>query len=205
MVSLKLLSTVDMRLSQPKGKTNNDTAVLGGLTLVIVMGDFYQFPPVVGRSLWTHPVTAAEIYGKGIWNHFTSVITLTEQMRQHNNKPFQAMLRRARKGLLNNDDVAILNNKVAATIPIHNADEQVVIVQQNAIRHTINRIQIRRFAKANNRDVILFPTQHARTKKDGGQIVDDTDLLTLQDGKGSCIGPSLLYYCRGMPVGFDPC
>lgn len=64
-------------------------------------------------------------------------------MQQHNNKPFQAMLKRARKGLLNNDNVAILKNKVAATIFIYNADEQVVIVQQNAIRHTINRIQIR--------------------------------------------------------------
>ncbi len=66
MVSLKLLSTIDMYLSQAKGKTNNDTAVLGGLALVIVMGDFYQFPPVVRRSLWTHPVTSEEIHGKGI-------------------------------------------------------------------------------------------------------------------------------------------
>ncbi len=41
MISLKLLSTVDMYLSQAKGKTNNETAVLGGLALVIVMGDFY--------------------------------------------------------------------------------------------------------------------------------------------------------------------
>lgn len=51
MVSLKLLSTVDMRLSQAKGKTHNDTAVLGGFALIIVMGDFYQFLPLVGRSL----------------------------------------------------------------------------------------------------------------------------------------------------------
>ncbi len=77
-----------MHLSQAKGKTNNGTAVLDGLALVIVMGDFYQFPPVVGRSLWTHPVTSEEIYGKGIWNQFTSIITLTEQMRQHDDKPF---------------------------------------------------------------------------------------------------------------------
>ncbi len=66
MVSLKLLLTVDMHLSQAKGKTNNDTTVLGGLALVIVMEDFYQFPPVVRRSLWTHPIISKEIYGKGI-------------------------------------------------------------------------------------------------------------------------------------------
>ena len=50
MVFLKLLSTVNIRLSQAKGKTNNNIAILGGLALVIIMGDFYQFPPVVGRS-----------------------------------------------------------------------------------------------------------------------------------------------------------
>lgn len=67
-VFLKLQSTVEIRLSQAKGKTNNDTAVLGGLLLVIVMGDFYQFPPVVERSLWIYPITSDEIYGKGVWN-----------------------------------------------------------------------------------------------------------------------------------------
>ncbi len=66
MVSLKLLSTVDIRLSQAKGNTNNTTAVLGGLVLVIIMGDFYKFPLVVERSLWTHLITSEEIHGKGI-------------------------------------------------------------------------------------------------------------------------------------------
>ncbi len=80
MVSLRLLEMIDMRLSQAKSKTNNDTAVLGGLALVIVMGDFYQFLPVTGRSLWIDPVTEEEIHGKSIWNQFTSVITLIEQM-----------------------------------------------------------------------------------------------------------------------------
>ena len=78
-------------------------------------------------------------------------------MRQHNDKLFQAMLRRAKKGLFNNNNVAILNNKIEAIIPIYNADEQVVIVQQNTTQYTINQIQIRRFAKANNCNVILFP------------------------------------------------
>ncbi len=111
-----------------KGKTNNDTAVLGGLALVIVMGDFYQFSSVTGRSLWTDPVTEEEIHGKSIWNQFTSVITLTEQMRQYNATPFQEMLTRARKGLLNVDNITILNSKVAVTIPILNPNKHVVMV-----------------------------------------------------------------------------
>lgn len=39
---------------------------------------------------------------------------------------------RVRRGLLNNNDVAILNSKVAVTVPILNPDEQMVIVQYNA-------------------------------------------------------------------------
>ena len=39
-----------------------------------------------------------------------------------------------------------------------------------------------------------------RTKKEGGQVVEDRELLTIQDGEGKCLGPGLLYYCRGMPA-----
>ncbi len=66
MVSLRLLGMIDMRLSQAKGQTNNDTAVLGRLALIIDMGDFYQFHPVTRRSLWTDLVTEEQIHGKSI-------------------------------------------------------------------------------------------------------------------------------------------
>lgn len=65
-VFLRLLGMIDMRLGQAKSKTNNDNAILGGLALVIVMEDFYQFFPITGRSLWTGPITKKEIYGKSI-------------------------------------------------------------------------------------------------------------------------------------------
>ena len=65
-VSLKLLGMIDMRLSQAKGKTNNDTAVLRGLPLIIVMRDFYRFSLVIGRSSWTSLITEEEIHGKSI-------------------------------------------------------------------------------------------------------------------------------------------
>ena len=66
MVFLKLLSTIDMRLSQVEGNANNDIIVLDSLVLVIFMEDFYQFPPIIGRFLWTYLVTSEEIYNKGI-------------------------------------------------------------------------------------------------------------------------------------------
>lgn len=51
MVFLKLLLTIDIHLIETKGKTNNNIPILGGLALIIIMGDFYQFFLIVRRSL----------------------------------------------------------------------------------------------------------------------------------------------------------
>ncbi len=155
---------------------------------------------MVRRSLWIYPVISKEIHSKDIWNQFTSIITLIEQMQYLNNKLFQAMMTKARKDLFNIDNVTIVNSKIVVTILILNLDKQDVIVQQNAIWHTINRIQIKRFAKVHNRNIIIFSTEYLRTKKDGSQIVDNTNLLNVQDGKETCIGPGILYYCKIMLV-----
>lgn len=65
-ISLRLLVTIDMHLNQTKSKTNNDIAVLDDLSLIIVMGDFYQFLPVNTRSLWNRLITKKKIYGQSI-------------------------------------------------------------------------------------------------------------------------------------------
>ena len=122
-VFLKLLGTVNMRLSQAKNKTNNNFAVLSGLTLIIVKRDFYQFQYINARSLQTCAIIKKKIYNKGIQYLFTSVITLTEQMQQHENKLFKAMLTRARKSLFNNNNIIVLNNKVIARISILNLNK----------------------------------------------------------------------------------
>ena len=80
-MSLKFLATVDAQLSLAKEKPDTNTAVFGGLAIVILMGDFYQFPPAVGRLLWKKAITTNKLHGKAIWNHFTLVIILTQQMR----------------------------------------------------------------------------------------------------------------------------
>ena len=38
------------------------------------------------------------------------------------------MLTRTKKGFFNNNDILLLNNKIAAIIPIWNADEPVVMI-----------------------------------------------------------------------------
>lgn len=66
MVSLKLLSIVDICLNQAKSETNNDTLILGSLVLIIIIRDFYQFLLVIRRYLLIHPITSEKIHGKKI-------------------------------------------------------------------------------------------------------------------------------------------
>ena len=57
MISLKLLSSMDSKIRQAKGSDKTSTALFGGLSLVIFLGDFFQFSPVGGRPLWNERTT----------------------------------------------------------------------------------------------------------------------------------------------------
>ncbi len=60
MVSLNLLTTVDLHLGKAKASHENSSAVLSGLPVVIFLGDFFQFCPVTRRSLWEVPLNLHE-------------------------------------------------------------------------------------------------------------------------------------------------
>lgn len=120
MLDLKMFATIDQQLLQAKSLPRDSTAIFGGLSVVLLMGDFYQFAPVVGRALWEEPKTKLEEHGKLLWQSLTHVITLTQQMRQQQDTEFQSLLQRARKGQLSQYDVDILNTiKSSVLFPSH--------------------------------------------------------------------------------------
>lgn len=47
-ILLKLLIIVNIELNQAKTKSNNNTVVLDGLAIMILIEDFYQFSSIVG-------------------------------------------------------------------------------------------------------------------------------------------------------------
>ncbi len=51
MVELEILSNIGKKLAKVCGFSNSCTTVFGGLPIVIVIGDFYQFPPIAGCFL----------------------------------------------------------------------------------------------------------------------------------------------------------
>ncbi len=107
MVDLAWLSRINQRCAYLKGLPDSSTQLFGGLDIVILMGDFFQFSPVNrgARALWQAPQNPAEEEGKVVWESFKNIVMLTESMRQSSDLPFQAMLHRARGGHLNQDDL----------------------------------------------------------------------------------------------------
>ena len=82
MLDLKMLATIDQQLLHAKGLPRELMAIFGGLSLILLMGDFYQFAPIAERALWEEPTIKIKEHGKHLWQSLTNVITLTQQMRQ---------------------------------------------------------------------------------------------------------------------------
>ena len=199
MVSLDFLATINLHFSRAKSLYKNLSVVLGRLSIIIFLGDFFQFSPVTRRSLWEVLLSSHEKHGQYIWHYFTDIISLTKQMRQQSDIVFQQLLKRARTGRLTQEDVDLLNSKVVKELPTSNDLSSVVVIQTNAKRHLINRHQIYVIAREKSQNVYIFLASHTRSKIRGGNLVSGKKLFQVQD-RGTVIGPGLLYYTEGMPI-----
>ena len=81
MLELEMLSNMAKQLAKARDLSNNSTAVFGSLPIFIVMGDFYQFPSIIGHPLWEEFQTDEDHNGKTLWLSFSLVIMLTKQMQ----------------------------------------------------------------------------------------------------------------------------
>ena len=75
------------------------------LSLVIIMGDFYQFAPIQRRVFWGNSIGEEEVYKKSFRSRFTSILILIEQMCQKTDLRYWKMLKRVKEGKLDLQDV----------------------------------------------------------------------------------------------------
>ncbi|KAL3494400.1 hypothetical protein BJX62DRAFT_223194 [Aspergillus germanicus] len=68
MIDLSSLSIINNHCKSARSLDRSSPDLFGGLPVVILMGDFCQFPPVRGQPLWKIPQTEAEHVGKLIIN-----------------------------------------------------------------------------------------------------------------------------------------
>ncbi|KAJ6436571.1 hypothetical protein O9K51_10813 [Purpureocillium lavendulum] len=95
----------------------------GGIPVVLLMGDFHQFAPVLETSLLISrfpdrpeaPMRQATIShhsGCRLWHMFKTVVLLEEQVRARNDPQFGALLDRVRNGLQSQQDLDLLNANI---------------------------------------------------------------------------------------------
>jgi hypothetical protein len=199
MVDLRTLARINERCKMARCLSADSPELFGGVPMVVLMGDFYQFPPVQGLPLWRQPEAnrEEEIIGLDIWHRFRSVILLDEQMRQAQDLAFQKLLTRTRDSQLTDDDVALLNSKLISDSAIMDSDVTVFIVRLNVLRHSINHLCMVTFAKRHNQKIYLFPGEHSRLPSFYQICLED--IFRQQDEGVAVPAPGLLMYTRGMP------
>ncbi len=91
--------------------------------------------------------------------------------------------------MLTQADVSMLNEKVVTSLTLNDPLNNIVIVQWNKTRHLVNHLQIERFARSISHDIVIFPAQHSRTRRDRRKTILQKDLFSIQDGDRGVTGP----------------
>ena len=202
MVDLSMLSTIENQCKIARSLDRDSTELFGGLPIIILMGDFHQFPPVRGPALWKEPRKGNDGDAKGqlIWHQFTDVIILDQQMRQAQDPAFRSLLARGRAAAWTEDDLRMLNSKVITSLFTPELANATTVVKRNTLRHHLNRLQIEHFARSRSQRIYVFPALHTRIKSTGRSCVRAEDLLGLQDQSTKIPFPGLFLYTSDMPA-----
>ncbi|CEJ61920.1 hypothetical protein PMG11_10436 [Penicillium brasilianum] len=80
MMDLRMISVIDNQCKIVKALDRSSPDLFGGLPVVIFIGDFFQFPPVLGPALWREPRRGMneDENGRLLWHQFKQVIILDE-------------------------------------------------------------------------------------------------------------------------------
>lgn len=169
-VSMVRADTFDYIDRLMKHAKQNDL-LFGGIQLIIV-GDFYQLPPVVVREEATMLKTAGYnspfVFSSKAFSGFTALI-LDEVLRQKGDPDFIDILHSARTGSVADKQIDVLNKQVA-----NSADLRIKLTATNSIAEAINRDELNKLEQ---------PTVCFKAEKYGYWPATPTDeLLNLRVG-----------------------
>lgn len=202
MMDLSMLSVINNHCKTARSLDRGSPDFFGALPIVILMGDFFQFPPVRGPALWKEPRrgNAEDEDGRLLWHQFKNVIILDEQMRQSTDPPFRCLLHRARASTLSEDDLYLLNSRVISSLVAPHLDAATTVVKLNSLRHQVNRIRMEHFAKTHCQKIYAFPAHHTRTRSTGPvNLRLRVDDLLQQPDQGTRIPfPGMFLYTQNM-------
>lgn len=142
---MKLLISIDKQLEKIKRISPYSIAVFDRLSLVVLIGDYYQLAPIWVKPLWDNLVGKEEVYGKSFWGRFTLVLMQIEQICLKIDIFFQDLLKRAREENLDSRDVSTMNQRLGLQSLTSGFLNTVIIVQKNKSRYLVKQLHIESF------------------------------------------------------------
>ena len=148
MVSRKFLAQISASIADGKNLAGDRKDLPFGGVNVILVGDFHQFPPIAGKSLYwpIDPVkdNAEESLGRMLYEQFKTVVRLKEQVRVVDPE-WLDLLHHVRNGSCRAKHIEMLHSLIISnpTCPETNFDnapwnEAVLITPRHAVRHRWN-------------------------------------------------------------------
>ncbi|KAM4064312.1 PIF1-like helicase [Hirsutella rhossiliensis] len=182
----------------------------GGMPVVLLMGDFYQFAPRAGNKPTNHhtagpnrdpPLRQATIShhsGCRLWHLFKTVVLLEDQVRARNDPQLRALLDRVRNGRQTHEDLILLNANIVGRSQITFHDGLRAITPLNRTRWALNMEAVVGWARFNQRHIRIFVSTHTWRS---GTLSPDIVARTIGQGDDSaCKVPGVLFYAQGIPV-----
>ncbi|KAJ6436458.1 L-fucose-proton symporter [Purpureocillium lavendulum] len=181
----------------------------GGIPVVLLMGDFYQFAPVRETSLLVDRVanpasarlsqaTVAHHRGFSLWLMFKTVVLLDEQIRARDDPELRALLDRVRHGTQTWQDLDLLNTKLVDRSDITFSNGLRAITPLNRNRWSLNMQAVVDWARFNGRHISVFVSTH--TWRRAGLSQYEIAQAIEQGDDSKCKVPGIFFYAQGMPV-----
>ncbi|KAM4066710.1 PIF1-like helicase [Hirsutella rhossiliensis] len=181
----------------------------GGMPVVLLMGDFYQFAPVRETSLLIirppdrtetplRQATISHHSGCRLWHLFKTVVLLEDQVRARNDPQLRALLDRVRNGRQTHEDLSLLNANIVGRSQITFHDGLRAITPLNRTRWALNMEAVVGWARFNKRHIRIFVSTHTWRN---GTLSPNLIARTIGQGDDSaCKVPGVFFYAQGMPV-----
>ncbi|XP_044715943.1 PIF1-like helicase domain-containing protein [Hirsutella rhossiliensis] len=179
----------------------------GGMPVVLLMGDFYQFAPVRETSLLIiRPPDRTETPATG--DHLSPQrlqIVASVQNRgaprrpspRTQRSPTRALLDRVRNGRQTHQDLSLLNANIVGRSQITFHDGLRAITPLNRTRWALNEAVVG-WARFNKRHIRIFVSTH--TWRSGALSPDIVARTVGQGDDSACKVPGVFFYAQGMPV-----
>ncbi|KAK9443982.1 hypothetical protein VB005_02508 [Metarhizium brunneum] len=183
------------------------TTPFGGIHVVLFTGDFFQFGPVLQKSIlfpcdsWTGNLSVTALnhqHAHELWLKFKRVVILQEQVRAGGDPALKRLLTKLRNFQQDSSDLALINSRVLKDGKIPYDENVRVITPLNRHRWDLNTQAVMMWAKRMGRKVSIFLSTHKWTKERPSE--EEMMRVFEQGDDKDCPIPAIFVYADGMPV-----